>query len=109
MATSISENRPPIIDKMASSFCSNNTVVLWQRNHWQLEHVIKNIEQSKVQITRARDLFSLIVTLLFLYPLPFFLFANYFKVCLTCTALRFVYHTTRGIFSLHHPLLLLSP
>lgn len=54
LATPISENIPPIIVELVSSFCGNNTVVLWQRNHWQLEHQ-KGHSTEQVQITRVRD------------------------------------------------------
>lgn len=96
MATSISENTSPIIDQAWSSFCRSNNVVLWRRNHWQLEHVVKNTEQSKYKFTRVRDLFRLIVTL-FLY--------SFFPICKlshcdSCTALRkLLSHNQRNFLS----------
>lgn len=65
MATPNSENIPPIIIKSVSSFCSNNTGVLWQKSLAIRTHQDGH-STEQVQIKCLR--FSLIVILVLLHP-----------------------------------------
>ena len=70
--------RPNHYYLVAVFFCSNNTGVLRQKNHWQFERISEVHSIEKIQISWVRNSFSLIVIVIFLH-LSISLFSCFFS------------------------------